>query len=127
MKPAAAIDSAWVVVVPLVATTLIVLLAVAALPSLLLQRDPLLPTEPVDRFGEVLAVARSGRGGWILNGAPLASEGLARLLRGRPRGVVALRFAPSAALSSREVAASMDWLRRQSSLPVLLASPGVGW
>ncbi len=127
MKPAAAIEPAWVLVAPLVATTITVLLAVAALPSLLLRPAPRLPAEPGSLAGEVLAVARSGRGGWILNGAPLASDGLARLLRGRPQGVVALRFQPSAALTSGEVAASMAWLRSQSPLPVLLASPGVGW
>lgn len=111
-------------VVPLAATTLTVLLAVAALPSLVLQPEPQLRVEPGDRAGEVLAVARSGRGGWILNGAPLASNSLARLLRGRPQGVAAVRFQPSAVLTTGEVAASMAWLRRQSPLPVLLASPG---
>ena len=120
-------EPAWVMVVPLVATTLTVLLAVAALPSLLLRPAPRLSAEPGALAGEVLAVARSGRGGWILNGAPLASDGLARLLRGRPRGVVALRFQPSAVLTSTEVVASMAWLRQQSPLPVLLASPGVSW
>lgn len=114
-------------VAPLVATTLTVLLAVSALPSLVLQPAPQLRAEPGARAGEELAVARSGRGGWMLNGAPLATDGLARLLRGRPRGVVALRFQPSVALTTAEVAASVAWLRRQSPLPVLLASPGVGW
>lgn len=127
MKSAPVIELAWLLVVPLVATSLTVLLAVAALPSLVLQPNPQLRVEPVEWAGEVLAVARSSRGGWILNGAPLASDGLARLLQGRLRGVVALRFQPSAALTSGEVAASLAWLRRQSSLPVLLASPGVGW
>ncbi len=128
MKPAAWIDPALVLsLVPLVATTLTVMLAVAALPSLLLQPAPQLQAKPEARAGEVLAVARSGRGGWILNGAPLASEGLARLLSSRPRRAVAVRFQPSAALPSGEVAASMAWLRRQTPLPVLLASPGVGW
>lgn len=126
MKSAAAIDPALVLVAPLVASTLAVLVAVVALPSLLLQPAPQLRAEPGVRAGAVLAVARSGRGGWILNGVPIASDGLARLLQGRPRGVVALHFQPSTALTSGEVVAAMAWLRRQSPLPVRLALPGLG-
>ncbi|MEX0587832.1 MAG: hypothetical protein WD136_01115, partial [Cyanobium sp.] len=81
--------------------------------------------EPLVQAGEVLAVARAGSGVWILHGAPITTAGLARLLAGRPRGVVAVHFQPSAALPSAEVGASLAWLRRQSSLPVLLESPGV--
>lgn len=127
VKSAHLIDPASVLAAPLAATTLTVLLAVAAVPCLLLQRQPQLRAEPGAQAGEVLAVARSGRGGWILNGAPLTSDGLARLLRARPRGVVAVHFQPSAALTSGELATAMAWLRRQSPLPVLLASPGLGW
>lgn len=118
--------------VPLAATTLVLLLAAAALPSLLLQPDPqghpgadgMVADGAV--AGEVLAVARTARGGWILNGVPLAAPGLARLLRGRPPGVVAVRFQPSHGLASAQVAASLGWLQSQSAVPVLLdpLSPG---
>ncbi len=113
-------------VFPLTATTLAVLLAVAALPTLVLQPDPQRRHDAaVDQVAtaaasEVLAVARTAGDTWILNGVPLAASGLARLLRSRPQGVGAVRFLPSEALTSAEVAASLAWLRSHTALPVLL-------
>lgn len=116
--------SALLVLFPLAATTLLVLLAVAALPSLLLQPDPRFLPEPAAGPGDELALARSQQGTWILNGAPLAEQGLARLLQAQHRGAGGIRFQPSAGLTSGEVAASLAWLRRHTQLPVALASPG---
>ena len=112
---------------PLVSTTIVVLLAVAALPSLLLQPNPRLHPEPATIIGDVMNVARSATGRWILNGAPRADGGLIRQLQARPRAVVALRFKPSAGLASAEVAASLAWLQQHSRLPVLVEWPGDQW
>lgn len=109
---------------PLVSTTIVVLLAVAALPSLMLQPKPRLHPEPATGIGDVLNIARSSSGRWILNGAPQADEGLIRQLQARPRAVVALRFLPSAGLASAEVATSLAWLQQHSRLPVLVEWPG---
>jgi hypothetical protein len=105
---------------PLVSTTIVVLLAVAALPSLLLQPNPRLHPEPATSIGDVMNVARSATGRWILNGAPRADGGLIRQLQ-------ALRFKPSAGLASAEVAASLAWLQQHSRLPVLVEWPGDQW
>lgn len=125
MKPLR-FDLPWLLwaVMPLVASALVLLLAVAALPSLLLQPSPQLRREPDPGLGERLALARTARGGWILQGAPMPSEALARLLRSRPRGVAAVHFHPAGALSSVEVAASLAWLRQHSPLPVQLVPLG---
>lgn len=124
-QPAASDPALLLGVVPLVATTITVLLAVAALPSLLLQPNPRLYPEAATGAGEVLHVARSASGRWILNGVPQANEGLIRQLQARPRAVVAVRFQPSAGLASAEVAASFAWLQQHSRLPVLVEWPGV--
>lgn len=118
--------AAVLVLLPCTAATLVVLLAVAALPSLLLHPDPRFRAEPAAGPGENLALARSQQGTWILNGSPLAEQGLARLLQARQRGVGAVHFQPSAGLTSAEVAASLVWLRQRTPLSVVLASPGEG-
>ena len=115
---------AALLLVPLTASTLVVLLAVAALPSLVLRPDPRFRAEPAAAPGEVLAIARSAEGRWILNGLPLAEQGLVRQLQARPGGVVAVRFLPSLGLASGEVAASLAWLRQRTPLPVLLEAQG---
>jgi hypothetical protein len=110
--------------VPLTASTLAVLLAVAALPSLLLKPDPQFRAAPAGAPGEGLALARSVRGTWILNGTPLAEPGLARLLQARPPGVEVVRFQPAEGLASGEVASSLAWLRQRTPLPVVLEPSG---
>lgn len=115
---------AALLLVPLTASTLVVLLAVAALPSLLLQPEPRFRPESAAGPGEGLAVARSAQGRWILNGTPLAEQGLARLLQARPRGVAEVRFYPSTGLASGEVASSLAWLRQQTPQPVVLELAG---
>ena len=123
-QPSAAQPRLLIALVPLVATTITVLLAVAALPSLVQQAKLRLHPERAVGGGDVLGVARAASGRWILNGAPQAEEGLLRQLQARPSAVVAVRFQPSAGLASAEVAASLDWLQRHSRLPVLLEWPG---
>jgi hypothetical protein len=123
-QPSAAQPGPLTALVPLVATTITVLLAVAALPSLVQQAKLRLHPEPAVGGGDVLVVARAASGRWILNGAPQAEEGLLRQLQARPSAVVAVRFQPSAGLASAEVAASLDWLQRHSRLQVLVEWPG---
>ena len=123
-QPSAAQPGLLTALVPLVATTITVLLAVAALPSLVLQAKLRLHPEPAVGGGDVLVVARAASGRWILNGAPQADEGLLRQLQARPPAVVAVRFQPSAGLASAEVAASLDWLQHHFRLPVLVEWPG---
>ena len=110
--------------VPLAATTITLLLAVAALPSLLQKAKLRLHPEHAVGGGDVLVVARAASGRWILNGVPQSDEGLLRQLQARPSAVVAVRFQPSAGMASAEVAASLDWLQRHSRLPVLVEWPG---
>ena len=111
--------------VPFTATSLVLLLAVAALPALLLQPAPQVRAEHSAAAGAGWAVARTARGAWLLNGAPIAQAGLGRSLRARPKGIAVLRFLPSANLTSGEVAASLAWLRHHSQLPVVLEPQGV--
>ena len=61
-QPAASDPALLLAMVPLVATTITVLLAVAALPSLLLQPNPRLHPEAATGGGDVLNVARSASG-----------------------------------------------------------------
>ena len=112
--------------VPFTATSLVLLLAVAALPTLLLQPVPQVRAESSAGAGAGWAVVRTARGLWLLNGVPIAQNGLGRTLRARPKGLVGLRFVPSAALTSAEVAASLAWLRQQGRLPVVLEPLGAG-
>jgi hypothetical protein len=116
--PMLAYPTLTLMLAPLAATSISLLLAVAALPSLLLQPEPQLAAEPGPGPGEILALAQTAQGTWILNGMPLAPDQLARILRGRPPSVVALRFQPSASLTTAQVADSLAWLGRHSPLPV---------
>ena len=118
--------TAPLLLVSLTATSLVLLLAVAALPALLLQPAPQVRPEAGTAVGAGWAVARSASGAWLLNGAPIAQEGLGRTLRSRPKGVQVLRFLPSAALTTGEVATSLAWLRQQARLPVVLEPVGAG-
>ena len=114
------LEANWLtlLLVPLAACTITVLFVVAALPALLLVSDPRPPAESVGPPGETLALALTGQGTWILNGMLLTPAMLARVLRSRPRSVVALRFQPSGALSAAQVAGSLAWLKQHSTLPV---------
>ena len=123
--PMLAYPTLTLMLAPLAATSISLLLAVAALPSLLLQPEPQLAAEPGPGPGEILALAQTAQGTWILNGMPLAPDQLARILRGRPPSVVALRFQPSGALSAAQVAGSLAWLKQHSTLPVRFEAPPV--
>ncbi len=103
-------------IAPLVASTLMVLAAVAGLPALLLASRPPLPRQSAPRpvAGTPLQLVRSGQGTWFLNGQPIARDGLARLLQGLPGSSTELRFMPSSRLPVAEVSDSLHWLRRQS-------------
>lgn len=114
-------------ITPLLATTLVVLTAVAGLPALLLASvEPRSrPPQQGPLAGAALLLVRSGRGTWFLNSQPIAERPLAQLLR-RQRGAPAteLRFQPSAALPAGAVSSSLAWLRQQSGRPVALELPG---
>ncbi len=111
---------------PLVAVSLVVLTAVAALPALLLASSPPQSHNPAvgGVAGAPLQLVRSGQGAWFLNGQPIAEPALGRLLR-RQRGTATeLRFQPSARLQAAQVSMSLAWLRRESGRPVALELPG---
>ena len=116
-----------VLVVPLVASTLVVLTAVAALPALLLASTAPRPRNPPlgPEAGIPLQVVRSAKGRWFLNGQPIAEAALGRVLQ-QPRVAQAtVRFQASGALPVGDVSRAMDWLRRQSGRPVSLDLPVV--
>lgn len=111
-----------VLITPLVATTLVLLTAVAALPALLLASRPPQPPATIrgPLAGASLQLVRGGQGTWFIDGQPIAAEGLARLLRQQRGGISELRFQPSARLAAGSVSSSMAWLRQQSGRPVVL-------
>lgn len=107
----------------LVALTLLVSGAVAAVPAVVVERHPrqrALP--PLPPQAEVLRVVQAPAERWFLNGAPIERGVLAQRLARRP-GRRQVRFLPSAALPIATVAASLRWLRQQSVGPVSLELP----
>lgn len=113
--------------VPLVASTLVVLTAVAGLPALLLATTAPRPRNPPPgpEAGPPLQVVRSARGRWFLNGQPIGEVALARVLRQPRVAQAAVRFQASGVLPVGDVSRAMDWLRRQSGRPVSLDLPVV--
>jgi biopolymer transport protein ExbD len=114
-------------VVPMVASTLVVLTAVAGLPALLLASTAPRPRNPPlgPEAGIPLQVVRSAKGRWFLNGQPVGEASLARVLRQFRVHQATVRFQASGALPVGEVSRAMDWLRRQSGRPVSLDLPVV--
>jgi hypothetical protein len=95
----------------LVALTLVVAGAVAAVPAVVVERLPRqrpLPSVPGDR--------------WYLNGSPIPRAALAERL-GRRSPARQVRFLPSAALPMATVASSLRWLRQRTLGPVSLELP----
>lgn len=107
----------------LVALTLVVAGAVAAVPAVVVERVPRqrpLPSVPVD--AETLRLVQAPGDRWYLNGSPIARAALAeRLARRSPARQV--RFLPSAALPMATVASSLQWLRQRTVGPVSLELP----
>ena len=121
-------SSSLLLITPLVAAVLVVLAAVAALPTLLLASPAPQPRDrgPQALAGPSLHLVRSGRGVWFVNGQPMAESSLARLLQ-QQRGVASeLRFLTSGQLPAASVSASLAWLRQQSGRPVALDLPAGG-
>ena len=119
-RPAPADHGMAALVMPLVATTLLVCTATAALPAPLAgERDPRSVAAPPGAAEAALVVARSGSGHWFLNQQPIAESALAQLLRD---GEGEVRLVTSNALSVSEVVQALAWLRRQGegSRPVVL-------
>ena len=102
----------------LVALTLVILGAVAAVPAIVEERLPRQrPPQPRLPEAEVLRLVEGPGDRWYLNGVPIRRAVLRDRLR---RSVVApeLRFLPSSALTTGRVAASLQWLRQHSRGPV---------
>jgi hypothetical protein len=102
----------------LVALTLLVLGAVAAVPLIVAepvvrQRAP----QPRSPQAERLRIVEGPGDRWYVNGVPIGRETLRDRLR-RQSVPPELRFLPSAALPAGRVAESLRWLRRHSRGPV---------
>ncbi len=112
-------------IAPLLAASLAVLTAVAALPALLLATPSPRPRPPASLAvaASPLQLVRTGRGLWFVNGQPIAEPSLARLLHQQRRSGADIRFLPSAQLPVAHVGASLAWLRRQAGRPVALDLP----
>ena len=103
-----------------VASTLVVLTAVTALPALLLGSGEARRPAPASlaAAGPVLLVVLGSRGQWFVNGQPMGQEALGRLLQRSPAAEVRLR--PAAPLATAQVGAALGWLERQLGRPVAL-------
>lgn len=113
--------------VPLVATTLVVCTATAALPALLLsQRPPREQPIPPALVASEQVVARGAGGRWYLNQQPISAGRLARLLGEAGDNGSEVVLVVSRTLSLAEVSDSLAWLRQVSPQPVRLepALPG---
>lgn len=107
----------------LVALTLLVCGAVAAVPAVVVERHPRQrPLPPLLVGAEVLRVVQAPAQRWFLNGAPIDRAVLAQRLSRRP-GQRQVRFLPSAALPLATVAESLQWLRQHTAGPVSLELP----
>ena len=107
----------------LVALTLLVTGAVAAVPAVVVERPPRQrPLPPLPARAEVLRVVQAPAQRWFLNGAPIDRAVLAQRLARRP-GRRQVRFLPSAALPMATVAASLRWLRQHTAGPVSVELP----
>jgi hypothetical protein len=119
------VNAALALTAPLVAATLVVLTAVAALPALLLASSGPRPRNPplVAGAGAPLLVVRSGGGRWFLNGQPIAHQALARVLRQQRGAPSDVRLQASAQLTAGAVSSALAWLRRESGGAVILDLP----
>ena len=103
------------------AVTVTLTTAMALLPSVLRE----IPIEAagvplVDQQTERWYVVRSTSGSWYLNGEPMASNLLARILMGPDLPPGGVSFLPSSARSASLVADDLAWLQSNSAGPVRL-------
>ena len=98
---------------PLFGCCLVVITAVACLPTLLLASPPAKPRPRASlaAAAQPWLVLRSSRREWLLNGEPIAATALARLLRHQQPET---RLHPSPQLPASTVANSLAWLRLHS-------------
>jgi hypothetical protein len=107
----------------LVALTLLLCGAVAALPTVVRDRPPQPRPLPAATAGaERLRIVLGPGQRWYLNGEPIPQAALAARLA-RSTTPPELRFLPSASLPMAAVGESLGWLRRQNRGPVLLELP----
>lgn len=106
----------------LVAMTLLVAGAVAALPLLVGAADPRPDPAVTSLGGQPLRIVEAPGGRWYLRGDPIGRPSLEALLR-RNRPEQPVQYLPSAALSIGEVSSSLRWLRRSNAAGAVLALP----
>jgi hypothetical protein len=106
--------------VPSLASALVLLTAVAALPVLLAGApEPTLRLPVAPATALVLVLAKSNSGVWYANGTPVPQLQLARRLR-QQGPTLRIRFLASSGLTTAQVSEAMAWLRRHSRTAVQL-------
>jgi biopolymer transport protein ExbD len=109
---------------PTLAALVLMLAVVAALPTVLIAREPipLPPRAPAPGALPVVLVLTAS-GDWYADGVPVDAQTLEQRLAARGASLV-VRFLPSAQLSTADVTASLGWLRRRTAGPVELELVG---
>ena len=109
---------------PTLAAMVLMLAIVAALPRVLIAREPLpLPPRATAPGSLPVVLVLTASGDWYADGVPVDPQTLERRVVARGASLV-IRFLPSAQLSTADVTASLGWLRRRTAGPVELELVG---